>query len=140
MSYLVLGKSVGLMLGCAIGGLLAEQSWIEIFEIYPFFLPMLVITILLILNFSGICSFFRETLAEPSTEEDETHGSFRELIKDKNILLLLTSYFLFAFITNAVLEIIPLWCWAHVPNGGLEYSVREIGMMMTASVLLNATL
>ena len=88
-----------------------------------------------------MCGFWKETLTEPTEEDDEpSHGSFRELLKDREIRLLLTCYFLYAFITNGVLELIPLWFWAHTDHGGLEWSVKYIGLIMIGSVLFNATL
>jgi len=54
MSILALGWQVGLMLGCGIGGLLAQENWTELFVSFPYLLPMLVIGVLVVFDVSGI--------------------------------------------------------------------------------------
>lgn len=67
------------------------------------------------------------------SEDDSPHvqTSFRDLLKYPIVAHLVTGYFLLSFVAVVYDEVVPLWALSSIHRGGLEYTSREVGQIMS---------
>jgi len=66
-----------------------------------------------------------------SSGEGRKHTSFRELLRFPNVSHYVVGYFLISLVAVIYDEAIPLWCLSSIQRGGLEYTSREVGQIMS---------
>ena len=84
-------------------------------------------------NSSGSGSSRPDTGTNSSGHTSRT--TFRELLRHPNVAIYVGGYFLISLMAVVYDEVIPLWCQSSIQRGGLEYTSREVGEEMYASVV-----
>ena len=84
-------------------------------------------------NSSGSGSSRPDTGTNSSGHTSRT--TFRELLRHPNVAIYVGGYFLLSLMAVVYDEVIPLWCQSSIQRGGLEYTSREVGEEMYASVV-----
>ena len=141
--------------GSIVGGVLVDPKGTGLVKSgvladYPFLLPNLVTVLSGAIAFTGILLWLDETHGKKIDQVSATHSSllasqlqlesrhltFRDLLKDKVIMLAVVLYGVNSFNSTAYFELFPLWCWAEKSDGGLEFNPLEIGYALAGSNLL----
>jgi len=154
MSYYSMIWLTSSVVGSVIGGVLVDPKSTGIapsgpLADYPFLLPNLITAIVAFTALGGVFIWLEETLTIKkardaairqtllkSMPEMETEPlTYKDLVKDKVIVLAVSIYGINSFCSTAYFELFPLWCWAKVSNGGLDFEPLEIGYALAASNL-----
>jgi MFS family permease len=139
MLMLGLGYNTGLVLGNGLGGLLANPTWLGLsfFDTYPYLLPNLVTGLITVGTLVLCLLYYKETL-KPGMMSDDPFSIqvYFDLLKDCRIRLIVALQCLNAFTQTAINELLPLWCWADLQHGGLNFNPMEIGATLSASVVV----
>jgi len=145
--------SLGLVIGPAIGGLLANPAilypkyfgGVTIFIEFPYLLPNLLTSVFGFIALFFIIAYLPETLppSKPEAESPNARGgaSVAELIHTDGVLSGVTAYFFLSFVSIVYDEIVPLWAIASPEKGGLGMEQVSIGKIMsgTGVILLGYT-
>eukprot|EP00359_Climacostomum_virens_P008891 CAMPEP_0204907500 /NCGR_PEP_ID=MMETSP1397-20131031/6637_1 /ASSEMBLY_ACC=CAM_ASM_000891 /TAXON_ID=49980 /ORGANISM="Climacostomum Climacostomum virens, Strain Stock W-24" /LENGTH=398 /DNA_ID=CAMNT_0052076677 /DNA_START=237 /DNA_END=1430 /DNA_ORIENTATION=- len=141
MSVFTIGWSVGLVLGSGVGGVLAHPENLGIatsgiFVDYPYLLPNFVIALMSFLDLVLVVLYFQETLHESDRQSPASQGDMASLLGEESIRQVLIIYSIQSINQTLYAEILPLWCWSSVENGGLNFDPHEIGLLLTAAYLI----
>ena len=133
----------GTISGSIIGGLLSDpQGMSEFLDDWPYLLPNVLSAVLSLCSLIGAVIWFDETLHPPSSPSLLSTSTlspslrYSDLLHNKTITLLLGLYGINSFNSTAYNELFPLWCWARRDDGGLNFSMMEIGYAMAGSYFL----
>ena len=74
----------------------------------------------------------RTTLLHSMPEVESESFSYRDLVKDKVIVLAVSLYGINSFCSTAYFELFPLWCWANKSDCRLDFQPLEIGYALAA--------
>lgn len=137
--------------GSIVGGVLVDPKGSGLIKSgvladYPFLLPNLVTVLSGVIAFVGIFIWLNEThskkvqssvthssLLSSQLQYESRHLTYRDLLKDKVIMLAVMLYGINSFNSTAYFELFPLWCWAEKSDGGLEFNPLEIGYALAGS-------
>lgn len=142
MSVFTIGWSIGLVLGSGVGGVLAHPEHLGlvtsgIFVDYPYLLPNFIIAVVSFIDFVLVMLFFQETLqASDKTSPAGSQGSLGTLLQEPNVKHTLIIYSIQSVCQTLYAEVLPLWCWSSVYNGGLNFDPHEIGMLLTLTYIV----
>ncbi|XP_057999997.1 protein ZINC INDUCED FACILITATOR-LIKE 1 isoform X2 [Hevea brasiliensis] len=154
MSIISTSWGIGLVMGPALGGFLAQPAEKyenvfpkdSLFGRFPYFLPCLLISIfglgVFVLSFS-----LPETLHNHKGNDEECHDSYdkpemnegKSLVSEESLLKnwpLMSSiivYCVFQLHDMAYAEIFSLWAVSPRKNGGLSYSTADVGEVLAIS-------
>ncbi|KAF4357705.1 hypothetical protein G4B88_023163 [Cannabis sativa] len=151
MSIISTAWGIGLVIGPALGGFLAQPaekfprifSKESLFGRFPYFLPCLVIsTFALVVTI--LCYWLPETLHfhrkkdEENLEEDNdmgkcNHPQKQSLYKNWPLMSSIMVYCVFQLQDMAYSEIFPLWAVSPKKYGGLSYSSEQVGEVLVIS-------
>uniref|UniRef100_A0A803Q474 Major facilitator superfamily (MFS) profile domain-containing protein n=1 Tax=Cannabis sativa TaxID=3483 RepID=A0A803Q474_CANSA len=151
MSIISTAWGIGLVIGPALGGFLAQPaekfprifSKESLFGRFPYFLPCLVIsTFALVVTI--LCYWLPETLHfhckkdEENLEEDNdmgkcNHPQKQSLYKNWPLMSSIMVYCVFQLQDMAYSEIFPLWAVSPKKYGGLSYSSEQVGEVLAIS-------
>lgn len=137
--------SLGVVVGPVIGGFLANPVKLypttfssehdSIFNMYPYLLPNLVISVFSLASCLMVYFFLPETLTDhkhPVTGDKVKRGAtIFELLRTPGVAPAFSAYFVLSFVDLSFSEVIPLWAIASVSVGGLGMEQRRIGFLMT---------
>lgn len=142
------------VVGSVVGGVLVNPKSTGIapsgpLADYPFLLPNLITAIVAFCAFLGVFIWLEETLTVKKAREAairqtllKSHPemesqplTYKDLVKDKVIVLAVSIYGINSFCSTAYFELFPLWCYAKKSNGGLDFEPLEIGYALAASNL-----
>lgn len=154
MSYYSMIWLSSSVVGSVVGGVLVDPKSTGIapsgpLADYPFLLPNLITAIVAFCAFVGVFIWLDETLTVKKAREAAIRQSllginpeaetkpltYRDLLKDKVIVLAITIYGINSFCSTAYFELFPLWCYANRSNGGLDFEPLTIGYALAASNL-----
>lgn len=143
---------LGLIIGPAIGGYLAQpaKQYPHIFHDkstfgrFPYLLPCLCISIFA--TFALIsCIWLPETLhkhtkfemraetAEAATTQESTESPKKSLLKNWPLMSSIITYCVFSLHDTAYSEIFSLWTVSGRKYGGLSFSSKEVGQVLTVA-------
>ena len=142
MSLQTMTRQVGAVIGTLIG-ILPDPMYAHLFqgtvlETYPFLLPNALIALLCFATALGSQIYLSETLDTPTKSElstpllaePETPGgpnTYFTLFADNTAMLMIFIYSLTAAVHSAMMDLLPVWSWAKMGDGGLELSIHTIG-------------
>lgn len=149
MAWLSLTRHIGLVIGTLVGTV-TDPMYAGYFagtvaETYPFLIPNAGAGVVCVVAAVGIQWVVTETmeqgkqgLREPLMgKPEEEEYTYTALLKDKTVLIIIILYSLTCAVNSAVVDLIPVWSWALIPDGGLELSVQTIGYLtITANILM----
>mmetsp|Transcript_1060 Transcript_1060/g.2592 ORF Transcript_1060/g.2592 Transcript_1060/m.2592 type:complete len:411 (+) Transcript_1060:1078-2310(+) len=138
MSIFSVGWYLGLIAGTAAGGTLVypvPESTEAVNATLLEHFPMLLLNLLSAgISFCALILavlYFRETLGQPLNELELSESPIQESSVSKILFL----YSLQSISQTVFAEVLPLWCWADKANGGLNYQINQIGLVLTCSYL-----
>ncbi|XP_062182298.1 protein ZINC INDUCED FACILITATOR-LIKE 1-like isoform X1 [Phragmites australis] len=143
---------MGVIIGPAIGGYLAQPvkqyphlfHEKSIFERFPYLLPCLCISFLAALVFIS-CAWLPETLhkhkgheravetAEGSTTQENAELPKKSLFKNWPLMSSIITYSVFSLHDTAYSEIFSLWTVSNRKYGGLSFSSKDVGQVLTVA-------
>ncbi|KAM0843220.1 hypothetical protein ACQ4PT_057857 [Festuca glaucescens] len=152
MSTVNTAWGLGLIIGPAIGGYLAQpaKQYPHIFDDkstfgrFPYLLPCLCISTLATLALI-CCIWLPETLhkhtnlekvvetAEPSTAQEHTESPKKSLLKNWPLMSSIITYSVFSLHDTAYSEIFSLWTVSDRKYGGLSFSSKDVGQVLTVA-------
>ncbi|KAJ7465044.1 major facilitator superfamily domain-containing protein [Mycena latifolia] len=141
---------LGSTVGPLIGGFFSDMATnypgyfgYSFLESYPYFLPGFFCASLVMLGFVMTYCFLEETLPNQRrygpTEDDpvlEASTSIVELLSIPNMRALAVSTFLMMFLAIGHSVVFVLLCYTPIEQGGLSFSVTEIGYTLALSSVL----
>lgn len=160
LSIVSSSRAIGLIVGPAIGGYLAQPadkypgifSENSIFGRFPYFLPCLCISLLAITGLIA-CLWLPETLHKhtedtvlknsiEAVEEslsgpnaEENGGGFLSLFTNWPLMSAITVYCIFSLQDVAYAEVFSLWSVSDKKYGGLSFSSQDVGSVLAISGL-----
>ncbi|KAB5551626.1 hypothetical protein DKX38_008937 [Salix brachista] len=155
MSIISTSWGIGLVLGPALGGFLAQpaEKYPDIFSTdslfgrFPYLLPCLLISIFSVGVFV-VCCFLPETLhshvgnGEESNDSEalgaaafESNSPQKSLLKNWPLISSIIVYCVFQLHDMAYAEIFSLWAVSPRKNGGLSFSTADVGEVLAFSGL-----
>ncbi|CAM0950354.1 unnamed protein product [Alopecurus aequalis] len=152
MSTVNTAWGLGLIFGPAIGGYLAQpaKQYPHIFHEnstfgrFPYLLPCLCISTLATLALIS-CIWLPETLhkhttlemvvetAEASTTQEHTESPKKSLLKNWPLMSSIITYSIFSLHDTAYSEIFSLWTVSDKKYGGLSFSSKDVGQVLTVA-------
>jgi MFS family permease len=138
MSWYVMMGSLGNITGNAVGGFFAytKGSSIQLLNDHPFLLPNFLIA------FAGLISFILCFCLLPETKTQESllgptrSRNFIQIIKDKKVIQVTLLYIICFSNKTGFGELIVLWEWAKLKNGGFQFTTEEIGSLSAITSLV----
>ncbi|XP_031126663.1 protein ZINC INDUCED FACILITATOR-LIKE 1-like [Ipomoea triloba] len=152
MSVISTAWGIGLVIGPALGGFLAQPadkypnifSKEGLFGRFPYFLPCLLISLLALVVLVFTC-WLPETLHNHSSKDveqiDESNvprnnkasQSQKSLFKNWPLMSSIIVYCIFQLHDIAYTEIFSLWAVSPKKNGGLEYTTSDVGEVLSVT-------
>jgi MFS family permease len=137
MALYSLGHSLGIVIGVAAGGTLAGVRVWGFMESYPYFTPNFCCCILCLTAFIIVWTCFTETLSEASKHKaNNSFTAFLDILRAADIRVIFFILCLTSFGHSFMEELVTLWCWADEAHGGLELNSRELGYLISISVMI----
>lgn len=137
MALYSLGHSIGVVLGVAAGGSLAGVHFWGFMADYPYFTPNFCCSVLCLIAFIVVSAGFTETLTQASARKtNNSIGAFIDILKASDIRIIFFILCLTSFGHSAMEELVTLWCWADESHGGLALDSRELGYLISSSVMI----
>ncbi|CAG9332114.1 unnamed protein product [Blepharisma stoltei] len=143
MAWQTLLWQIGMVSGNVIGGLLEDpksSGLIDsgIFVDYPFLLPNFVAALMGLCAFLMVYPFLEETL-DKSDMKDSLIGqegrSFMQIAADPLVSKVLGVYTILSNNSTAMHELVSLYLYADIVNGGFSMDPDEIGLLLAASAI-----
>ena len=148
MSWQTLIRICGQISGILIG-ILPDPEYVRSFqgtllEHSPFFLPNALIALLCFTSAIGSHIYLTETLDKPTKPHplstpflpksltSPISNTYLTLFSDRTVKFLLLIYGLNAATHGGLKDVVSIWAWARAANGGLEMSIKTIGMATVA--------
>ncbi|PUZ43593.1 hypothetical protein GQ55_8G021400 [Panicum hallii var. hallii] len=143
---------MGVIIGPAIGGYLAQPvkqyphlfHEKSVFGRFPYLLPCLFISFFATLVFIS-CAWLPETLhkhkgleravemVEGSTAQERTEPPKKSLLKNWPLMSSIITYCVFSLHDTAYVEIFSLWTVSNRKYGGLSFSSKDVGQVLTVA-------
>ncbi|KAG2555678.1 hypothetical protein PVAP13_8NG035802 [Panicum virgatum] len=143
---------MGVIIGPAIGGYLAQPvkqyphlfHEKSVFGRFPYLLPCLFISFFATLVFIS-CAWLPETLhkhkdldrtvemVEGSTVQESTEPPKKSLLKNWPLMSSIITYCVFSLHDTAYVEIFSLWTVSNRKYGGLSFSSKDVGQVLTVA-------
>ncbi|RLM70146.1 protein ZINC INDUCED FACILITATOR-LIKE 1-like [Panicum miliaceum] len=143
---------MGVIIGPAIGGYLAQPvkqyphlfHEKSVFGRFPYLLPCLFISFFATLVFIS-CAWLPETLhkhkgleravemVEVSTAQESTEPPKNSLLKNWPLMSSIITYCVFSLHDTAYVEIFSLWTVSNRKYGGLSFSSKDVGQVLTVA-------
>ena len=144
MGWVMMSWQVGNISGDILGGLLVDPVGSglvssDFLEEYPYLLPNLVVAICGFVSLLLSLCFLPETLVKKEAHETHTVRSYRELLADRQVLMITLVYVFVSFTNSGFYELITLWCWADKENGGFAMTPSQIGSTLGISAIILLT-
>lgn len=138
MSWFVLMGSIGSIAGNIIGGFFdsTDGSSIQLFENYPFLLPNSLIAIFGIVSFILCFFFLDETYQQRDFDDCNNNKRFVDVIREPIVVQVTLLYIACTGNGTAFGELLVLWQWAKIKNGGFEFTTREIGTLSAITSMI----
>ncbi|KAF4341010.1 tetracycline resistance protein (probable transport) [Fusarium beomiforme] len=141
-SWFAFGGNIGIFLGPIIGGALADPAHqfprafgnVQFFIDYPYALQGIVVGLVSSTSCITSALFLKETLHEPKKSRGEDNGQPRmstwELIKSREVALVLWTYSHAMFLAFVFTAIIPVALYTPIELGGIGLDAFQISIYM----------
>ena len=138
MSWFILIGSFGNITGNLIGGFFhdTDSSSIKLFEDHPFLLPNSIIALFGLISFVLCYFFLDETKQQESLIESSESRKFMDVIREPIVVQVTLLYIACSANGTAFGELLVLWEWAKIKNGGFEFTTGEIGTLSAVTSLI----
>lgn len=138
MSWFILVGSVGNIAGNIFGGFILDTSGSGIwpFNNHPFLLPNSLIAIFGLISLILCYIYLDETNPKESLLNRPVTKSFMEILKEPIVIQVSLLYILASSNGTAFGELLVLWEWAKLKNGGFQFTTSEIGSISATTSLI----
>lgn len=138
MSWFMLVGSIGNIAGNIVGGFFLDTSGSGIwpFSTHPFLLPNSLIAFSGIISFILCYLFLDETKPKDSLLNIQSSKPFKDVLKEPSVIHVSLLYIITSSNGTAFGELLVLWEWAKLKNGGFQFTTSEIGSLSATTSLL----